>query len=53
MRLDLSALGLDADETLTVHDEVTGARYDWGQSNYVRLTPSSSQPMSSHEWSAS
>ena len=37
--LDLPALGLDWGDRLTVHDEVTGERYDWGQFNFVRLEP--------------
>ncbi|MEO6204752.1 MAG: alpha-1,4-glucan--maltose-1-phosphate maltosyltransferase [Mycobacteriales bacterium] len=39
VRLDLPALGLDWEDTLSVHDHVSGERYDWGQSNYVRLDP--------------
>jgi starch synthase (maltosyl-transferring) len=37
--LDLPVLGFDWHERFTVHDEVTGEGYDWGQSNYVRLDP--------------
>ena len=37
--LDLPALGRDWQDRLTVHDEVTGATWEWGQSNYVRLDP--------------
>ncbi len=37
--LDLPALGLDWHERLAVTDEITGARYDWGQVNYVELDP--------------
>ena len=37
--LDLPALGHDWQTSLTVHDEVTGATWEWGQSNYVRLDP--------------
>jgi starch synthase (maltosyl-transferring) len=37
--LDLPALGLDWHERFAVTDEITGARYDWGQSNYVELDP--------------
>jgi starch synthase (maltosyl-transferring) len=37
--LDLPALGLEWGDTLTVTDEVTGATYDWGVHNYVRLDP--------------
>ncbi len=39
VRLDLPALGLDWDDTMTVHDEISGASYLWGQANYVRLDP--------------
>jgi len=37
--LDLPAVGLDWHHRFTAHDEVTGASYDWGQANYVRLEP--------------
>ncbi|BCJ57455.1 alpha-1,4-glucan--maltose-1-phosphate maltosyltransferase [Micromonospora endophytica] len=37
--LDLPALGLDWHDRFTVHDELTGARYEWGQRNAVRLDP--------------
>jgi starch synthase (maltosyl-transferring) len=37
--VDLPALGLDWHERFAVTDELTGARYDWGQSNYVELDP--------------
>ncbi|WBB46661.1 alpha-1,4-glucan--maltose-1-phosphate maltosyltransferase [Verrucosispora sp. WMMA2044] len=37
--LDMPALGLDWHDRFTVHDELTGARYDWGQRNAVRLDP--------------
>ena len=37
--LDLPQLGMAWDETFDVVDEVTGAEYAWGQSNYVRLDP--------------
>jgi starch synthase (maltosyl-transferring) len=39
VRLDLPALGLGWGDTFTVHDEVTGAEYTWGEANYVRLDP--------------
>ncbi|MDP9396847.1 MAG: alpha-amylase family glycosyl hydrolase, partial [Actinomycetota bacterium] len=39
VHLDLPALGLDGSEPLEVHDELTGARYSWGEHNYVRLDP--------------
>ena len=35
----LPALGLDWHERFGVTDELTGARYDWGQFNYVELDP--------------
>ncbi|PZG01437.1 alpha-1,4-glucan--maltose-1-phosphate maltosyltransferase [Micromonospora deserti] len=37
--LDMPALGFDWHERFTVHDELTGAGYDWGQRNAVRLDP--------------
>ncbi|HVX44483.1 MAG TPA: alpha-1,4-glucan--maltose-1-phosphate maltosyltransferase [Mycobacteriales bacterium] len=37
--LDMPALGLEWDAKFTVHDQITGASYEWGQSNYVRLDP--------------
>jgi starch synthase (maltosyl-transferring) len=37
--LDLPALGFDWNDRFVVHDEVTGATWEWGQSNYVRLDP--------------
>ncbi|MEW2384559.1 alpha-1,4-glucan--maltose-1-phosphate maltosyltransferase [Micromonospora sp. NPDC047707] len=37
--LDMPALGFDWHERFTVHDELTGASYDWGQRNAVRLDP--------------
>ncbi|WP_104528288.1 alpha-1,4-glucan--maltose-1-phosphate maltosyltransferase [Blastococcus saxobsidens] len=37
--LDLPTLGLDWHERFAVTDELTGARYDWGQFNYVELDP--------------
>jgi starch synthase (maltosyl-transferring) len=39
VRLDLPALGLDWDDQLLVHDQVTGLEWTWGQANYVRLDP--------------
>ena len=39
VRLDMPALGLRWDDTVTVHDEISGASYRWGQANYVRLDP--------------
>ncbi|MGC5019701.1 maltotransferase domain-containing protein [Micromonospora sp. DT47] len=37
--LDMPALGFDWHERFTVHDELTGAHYEWGQRNAVRLDP--------------
>ncbi|WP_370083980.1 alpha-1,4-glucan--maltose-1-phosphate maltosyltransferase [Streptacidiphilus sp. MAP12-16] len=37
--LDLPALGLDWQDSLDVHDELSGVRYRWGRHNYVRLDP--------------
>jgi starch synthase (maltosyl-transferring) len=37
--LDLPAIGRSWDDTLVVHDEVTGATFEWQQANYVRLDP--------------
>ncbi|MEV0005036.1 maltotransferase domain-containing protein [Micromonospora sp. NPDC050980] len=37
--LDMPALGFDWHERFTVRDELTGAQYDWGQRNAVRLDP--------------
>ncbi|WP_425783958.1 maltotransferase domain-containing protein [Micromonospora sp. DT53] len=37
--LDMPALGFDWHERFTVHDELTGTSYDWGQRNAVRLDP--------------
>ncbi|MEV4201845.1 alpha-1,4-glucan--maltose-1-phosphate maltosyltransferase [Micromonospora globbae] len=37
--LDMPALGFDWHDRFTVHDELTGATYDWGQRNAVRLDP--------------
>ncbi|APU13521.1 alpha-1,4-glucan:maltose-1-phosphate maltosyltransferase [Actinoalloteichus fjordicus] len=39
--LDLPELGLAWDDRFTAHEEVTGARWEWGQANYVRLDPHS------------
>jgi starch synthase (maltosyl-transferring) len=40
--LDMPRLGLDWHETVPVRDELTGATYHWGRTNYVRLTPGDS-----------
>ncbi|MCZ2829548.1 alpha-1,4-glucan--maltose-1-phosphate maltosyltransferase [Modestobacter sp. VKM Ac-2986] len=37
--LDMPALGLDWSDRFSVTDEITGAHYDWGQTNYVELDP--------------
>ncbi len=37
--LELPALGLDWSERFRVRDEITGAEFDWGQFNTVRLDP--------------
>jgi starch synthase (maltosyl-transferring) len=37
--LDMPALGVDWNDGITVHDEVSGETYQWGQFNYVRLEP--------------
>ncbi|HEX3781812.1 MAG TPA: maltotransferase domain-containing protein [Pseudonocardiaceae bacterium] len=37
--LDMTALGMAEHERFIAHDEVTGATWDWGQANYVRLEP--------------
>jgi starch synthase (maltosyl-transferring) len=39
LTLDMPALGFDWHERFTVRDELTGATYDWGQHNAVRLDP--------------
>ncbi|HEY0814185.1 MAG TPA: alpha-1,4-glucan--maltose-1-phosphate maltosyltransferase [Pseudonocardia sp.] len=37
--LDLPALGFNWGDTFTVHDEITGGTWQWGQFNYVQLEP--------------
>ena len=37
--LDMPALGFDWDSRISVTDAVSGATYDWGVHNYVRLDP--------------
>lgn len=37
--LDMPAIGLEWHDHLTVHDEVSGELYHWGQTNFVRLEP--------------
>lgn len=37
LRLDMDALGFDWADRFEVEDLVTGARWDWGEANYVRV----------------
>ena len=37
--LDMPALGMEWHDTFTVHDELSGMTWTWGQENYVRLDP--------------
>lgn len=37
--LDMPALGMDWHERFTVTDQLTGATYEWGQHNAVRIDP--------------
>lgn len=37
VHLDPTLFGLAADATFSVHDLITGARFEWGRDNYVRL----------------
>jgi starch synthase (maltosyl-transferring) len=37
--LDLPALGAEWNDRFAVHDLLTGADYEWGQFNFVRLDP--------------
>jgi starch synthase (maltosyl-transferring) len=39
VHLDLPALGFGWDDRVTVRDELTGAVYQWGRDNYIRLDP--------------
>jgi starch synthase (maltosyl-transferring) len=39
VELDMPTLGMDWDETFSVHDLLTGASWLWGARNYVRLDP--------------
>jgi starch synthase (maltosyl-transferring) len=39
VHLDMPALGLDWNDSLAVHDELSGESYVWGEHNYVRLDP--------------
>jgi starch synthase (maltosyl-transferring) len=39
VHLDMPALGMDWHDRFTVHDELTGESWTWGEHNYVRLDP--------------
>ncbi|HRA75529.1 MAG TPA: alpha-1,4-glucan--maltose-1-phosphate maltosyltransferase, partial [Propionicimonas sp.] len=39
VQLDFGALGVPGQESIRVRDELTGAVFTWGQTNFVRLTP--------------
>ena len=39
MHLRLDELGVSWNEGFTVTDLLSGANYDWGEHNFVRLTP--------------
>jgi starch synthase (maltosyl-transferring) len=39
VHLDMPALGMDWHDRFTVHDELTGDSWTWGEHNYVRLDP--------------
>jgi len=39
VHVDMAALGLDPGESYTVHDELSGDTWTWGEHNYVRLDP--------------
>ncbi|WP_435771661.1 alpha-1,4-glucan--maltose-1-phosphate maltosyltransferase [Nocardioides sp. SYSU DS0651] len=39
VHIDLAALGLPPGSSFTVHDELSGAEWTWGEHNYVRLDP--------------
>jgi len=39
VHLDLTRLGLDADSRIKVTDTITGAVFEWGRDNFVRLDP--------------
>ena len=40
VHLDLPTLGLDWQDSLLVHDELSGQTWTWAADNYVRLDPS-------------
>jgi starch synthase (maltosyl-transferring) len=35
----MAALGMRPEDTFTVYDEISGATWRWGQSNYIKLDP--------------
>jgi starch synthase (maltosyl-transferring) len=39
VNLDMPALGMDWADQFSVHDEISGETWTWGQRNYVRLDP--------------
>jgi starch synthase (maltosyl-transferring) len=39
LSLDMEALGADWDDTLVMHDEISGATFHWGQFAFARLEP--------------
>ena len=39
VHLDLTRLGLPADARMSVTDAITGATFEWGRDNFVRLDP--------------
>ena len=39
VHLNMPALGMDWFEQFSVHDEITGETWTWGERNYVRLDP--------------
>ncbi|HET7386098.1 MAG TPA: alpha-1,4-glucan--maltose-1-phosphate maltosyltransferase [Nocardioidaceae bacterium] len=39
VHLNMPALGLDWNDQIAVHDELTGQTWTWGERNYVRLDP--------------
>ena len=39
VHLNLPAIGLDWEDTFTVHDEITDQDWQWGAHNYVQLDP--------------
>ncbi|WP_426245260.1 maltotransferase domain-containing protein [Nocardioides sp. LHG3406-4] len=39
VHLDMTALGLDWNDSFVAHDEITGADWSWARHNYVRLDP--------------